>query len=110
MNIERLEQPTQTLYHLNGRFDAHQTTHFKQQTEHIDRDICLDLSDVRFIDSSGIACLIGLHRRCQETGHQLRIIEVQDTVRLILEITKLLQILPVELHRQPVVQMHMRFV
>jgi anti-sigma B factor antagonist len=110
MEIQRQELPFQTLYRLNGRFDAHETIRFKQQTEHIDRDVCLDLSNVRFIDSSAIACLIGLNRRCQETGHQFKIIQVQDTVRLILEITNLLQLLPVELHQQPVGQMPLRFV
>ena len=97
MEIERIDQPSETLYRLTGRFDAHETARFKLVTEIISRDVCLDLSGVRFIDSAGLAAVIGLNRRCQEVACELRIIEVQDPVRLIFEITQLVNVLPIEM-------------
>jgi anti-anti-sigma factor len=97
MEIERIEKPTETLYRLTGRFDAHETARFKLVTEVISKDVCLDLYGVRFIDSAGLAAVIGLNRRCNEIGCELRIIEVQDPVRLIFEITQLINVLPIEL-------------
>ena len=96
MEIELVELPTETLYRLRGRFDAHVTSQFKAITANPQRSVQLDLEGVGFIDSSGLAALVSLYRRCREAGFNLRIVHVQDAVRLIFEITQLAQVLPVE--------------
>ncbi len=96
MEIARSELPTETVYALHGRFDAHETPRFKKVTDAPKRNVRVDLEEVLFIDSSALAALVGLYRRCREAGCELRIINVQDPIRLILEITQLDRVLPVE--------------
>ena len=81
---------------LQGRFDAHEIEHFNQVTQAIHNHLCLDLEGVMFIDSSGLSALVGLYRQCGGRGLRLRIVRVQDPVWLILEITRLLPVLPIE--------------
>ena len=82
---------------LEGRFDAYETDRFREAAAGVAGAVCVDLAGVPFIDSSGLTALIGLYRRCRERGAAMRIVGVQDPVRLILEITHLLEALPVEL-------------
>ena len=81
---------------LQGRFDAHEIEHFNQVTQAIHNHLCLDLEGVMFIDSSGLSALVALYRKCGQRGLRLRIVRIQDPVWLILEITRLLPVLPIE--------------
>ena len=81
---------------LQGRFDAHEVEHFQHVTTVIYNHLCLDLDGVPFIDSSGLSALVGLYRQCAQRGLRLRIVRIQDPVWLILEITRLLPVLPIE--------------
>jgi anti-anti-sigma factor len=81
---------------LHGRFDAHEIEHFTQVTKAIHNHLCLDLEGVPFIDSSGLSALVALYRHCGQRGLRLRIVRLQDPVWLILEITRLLPVLPIE--------------
>jgi anti-anti-sigma factor len=81
---------------LQGRFDAHEVEHFAQVTKAIYNHLCLDFEGVPFIDSSGLSALVALYRQCGQRGLQLRIVRLQDPVWLILEITRLLPVLPIE--------------
>jgi anti-anti-sigma factor len=47
----------------------------------------LDLSAMSFMDSSGLAVLIGARRRAEDAGHQLAIAGVNDHVRRLLDLT-----------------------
>ncbi len=96
MEITLSELLTETVFTLRGRFDAHETPRFKKVTSAPKRNVRVDLEEVLFIDSSALAALIGLYRRCREAGHELLIMNIQDPVRLILEITQLDRVLPVE--------------
>lgn len=50
--------------------------------------VLLDLSRVTFIDSSGIAVLVGAHRRAAEAGARLGLAEPTAGVRRVLELTR----------------------
>ena len=56
--------------------------------------IVLDLSEVSFIDSTGVRAVVLLQRRCVERGTELRIISGSRAVRRIFEISGLLDRLP----------------
>lgn len=96
MNIERLERGNETILRLTGRFDAHQTASFQTVFRSLSGDVCIDLDGVSFIGSSGLAALVSSFRQCRERSARLRIINLQDPVRLILEITRLNSVLPIE--------------
>jgi anti-anti-sigma factor len=51
--------------------------------------VAIDLSQVSFIDSSGLAALIEINNATQDAGQQLTLVNPSRTVRRILEITGL---------------------
>lgn len=59
--------------------------------------ILLDLSDVAFIDSSGVGILVTAHRKATESGAQFGLASPSGTVARVFELTRtnrLLQIFP----------------
>lgn len=53
--------------------------------------VTVDLDQLGFMDSSGISGLIELHRRVEVRGIELRLVNVSDTYRRIIEIDGLTQ-------------------
>ena len=58
---------------LHGELDHHEVRQSmaaidRLLDEYLPRDCALDLSDLRFMDSSGIALILKLHRRMRERG------------------------------------------
>ncbi len=63
------------------------------EPQHTSLDV--DLSSTRFIDSSGLGALVGLHKTlCQRNG-QMRLVHPTPAVRQILELTRLHLILEI---------------
>ena len=61
-----------TVY-LHGELDHHEVRESmavidRMLDEYLPRDCALDLTDLKFMDSSGIALILKLHRRMQERG------------------------------------------
>jgi anti-anti-sigma factor len=59
--------------------------------DHTDRDVVVDLSEVPFLDSSGISVLVHARQVSRERGHTLRVTGEQENVRTVLEVTGLLE-------------------
>ena len=62
----------------------------------LDRDeptVLVDLTEVTFIDSSGIAALTGLHRQLEERRRRLTILGLNDVTRRPFEVLKLDEVL-----------------
>ena len=55
------------------------------RTTHLD----VDMSETRFLDSSGLGALIALHKTVSATQGSLRILQPTATARQILELTRL---------------------
>ncbi len=58
---------------LNGELDHHEVRRSMSAIErlldeYLPRDCALDLTNLKFMDSSGIALILKLHRRMQERG------------------------------------------
>jgi anti-anti-sigma factor len=58
--------------------------------------VLLDFEPLRFLDSSGIATLVGAYRAADERGIRLRIRGCNGTVRHILEVTGVYEVLASE--------------
>jgi anti-sigma B factor antagonist len=58
-------------------------------SEHPDRDVVLDLSEVTFLDSSGISALVHAQQTLHASGHTLGTTSERDHVRKVLEIAGL---------------------
>ena len=53
------------------------------------KSFALDLSNVRLLDSGGLAAMIGLLRAVRDVGGDVRVIAVNEAVRRIFEVTAL---------------------
>ncbi len=61
--------------------------------------LVVNLADVDFLDSSGLAALVQCMNKCRERGGDLHLCTPQQSVRMILELTRLdkaLEIFPTE--------------
>jgi anti-sigma B factor antagonist len=56
------------------------------------KTIVLDLTDVSYMDSSGLGALVGLYVSAKRAGKQLKLINLSDRVRDMLRITNLLSV------------------
>src|SRR5215472_3300471 len=59
------------------------------------RHIILDLSGVQYVDSGGLGAIVGLFSSAHATGGSLKIAGMNERVRHVFHITKLLSILEV---------------
>lgn len=58
--------------------------------------VVIDLSEVRFIDSSGVAFLLQCHRACTGAGLDCRLRDVPRQAQVVLDVLGLRSVLPVE--------------
>ena len=92
VNIERLEGQVAVVIP-EGRLDLASASEFKQALNDAvnagDRILVVDLSKVPFVDSSGLGALISGMKATRLAGGDLRIAQVGEQARLILELTTL---------------------
>ncbi len=67
-------------------------TRLVQLTEEDVDHLVVDLSQVAFIDSSGVSTLLEIMGRLKRAGHRLSLINPRDQVRGVFEVTKMNQI------------------
>jgi len=93
MNISTETSGPFTTIALVGRFDAFETEGYDAVvdpliTEAVPR-LTVDLSNVEFVDSSGLAALVRSMKRCREAGGDLTLHDPSEPVTVILELTRL---------------------
>jgi anti-sigma B factor antagonist len=54
--------------------------------------IVLDLTDVSYMDSSGLGALVGLYISAKRAGKQLRLVNLSDRIKELLRVTNLLSV------------------
>ena len=98
VNIERLEGQVAVVTP-EGRLDLASASEFKQVLNDAvnagDRILVVDLSKVPFVDSSGLGALISGMKATRLAGGDLRIAQVGEQARLILELTTLDKVMKV---------------
>jgi anti-sigma B factor antagonist len=57
--------------------------------------VMVDLSEVSFIDSSGLGALVGAEKEMRGAGHELRLVVTQPQIMRLLELTGLDQVFTV---------------
>lgn len=84
---------------LEGEIDLHRTTELREQLQPLLKakrpEILLDLAQVSYMDSSGLAVLIEAFQATKSYGGNLAICGLQPRVRSIIDIARLDQILTV---------------
>ena len=78
---------------LKGRFDAHEISPVrdwvKAQIDAGKTRLCINLTDVIFIDSSALSTLVQGLKNCREVGGDLVLCSLPQPVRVIIELTRL---------------------
>jgi anti-sigma B factor antagonist len=98
MNVEILQERNEVGFLLKLKGDVDMNTSpdvrsaiaevFKQNTSGM-KALLIDLSQVRYMDSSGIATLVEGMQSCLKTGARLRLFELSPPVRDVFELARL---------------------
>lgn len=93
MNIKSEKKEKSTVIYLSGRFDADVSTSFKtvllDLLEHGEFNYVVDLSEVSFLDSGGLGCLVASLRRVREKDGEIKIASLSNKVRNVFELTRM---------------------
>ena len=77
--------------HLGGELDMSSALSLEERLREIEDDepevLVLDLSELKFLDSTGLRLIIAAHTRAQRAGRRLAIVEGTDAVRRIFRLT-----------------------
>ena len=93
MNASRLSinEGDDNVLHAAGVIDAHTASTLQAAIDahDVDTDVTLDLSDITFIDSSGLRIIVAAHQRFDDAGHRLVLHRPSDAVQRLFGITGL---------------------
>ena len=82
--------------HLRGRFDASQVDRAEAAFDKIERSIVVDFSELTYISSAGLGILVATYRRLNETGENLTLRHMNQSVRNIFRFSGLDRLFKVE--------------
>lgn len=66
---------------LTGRFDAAQEVKAFDVFNQIQKSCVVNFKELEYISSVGLGVLLGTQKRLQETGHQLKLINLNNHIR-----------------------------
>jgi anti-sigma B factor antagonist len=100
-SIEVIERSTgSTAARLAGDLDIVSSDGVKRELAQLVDDghasLVLDLTDVGFVDSSGLGVLVALHRHAESQGGRFAVRAVPPQVQRLFEITRLADLLAIE--------------
>jgi len=89
--VETVELGAETVIVLKGEFDLTGVELFTAAVAQVTpaEALVLDMRDLSFLDSSGLACLVDVYRRAQSEGWSLVLTSPQRAVTTILRLTGL---------------------
>ena len=92
LSIKTEQTNNEVTLKLSGRLDASQVTKLVSSLNTIKQNIRLDLAGVNFVDVRGLSALFAQKQKSAQDQYEFSMTNVQDSVRLIFEITKLDQV------------------
>jgi anti-sigma B factor antagonist len=82
-----VEHGTEGTIELFGRLDASQADKAKAVFENITESTVVDLKDLEYISSLGLGILFSTQIRLKESGHSLKLINMNDHIRDVFKYT-----------------------
>jgi anti-sigma B factor antagonist len=99
IEISTDEQSGAHIYRLRGSLDLATAPSVRAALVEVaaagQHDIVVDLTQLEFLDSTGLGALIGAHRRALENGGNLRLAVGEGRIARLLNITGLMRVFPV---------------
>lgn len=93
MHINFEEKQGIFIFRINGIVDINTSPEFKKAFDHfINEDhnkIVIDLTDVGYIDSSGLATLVEIFKKLRNAGGKFKLVGLSEKIKGLFEITKL---------------------
>lgn len=97
LEIDTYREPDQVVVVLRGELDLGSVEHLEQALSARDGNdgaLVIDLTELQFIDSSGMRVLLGIHAQCLETGRELLVRPGPPAVQRVFELTHIDKRLP----------------
>jgi anti-sigma B factor antagonist len=93
MNYSRIDEAERTELHIRGELDALSVTELRPLLDKVvedgRRDVVVELSDLRLIDSSGVGALVSLYKRVRGAGGSVRFVGVTAQPLVIFKLLRL---------------------
>ena len=92
MSYNEKNTDSSIIIEVSGDVDLDKTDEFRNQVFNAfdkERKVILDMSQVSYIDSSGISVLIESHQKAQELGKDFVILKPSESVTSVIEMAKL---------------------
>ncbi len=100
MNAKYINSEKTLIFNINEEIDHHTTEKIRRRADYeieryIPRKVIFDFNNVSFMDSAGIGMLLGRYKNTVMLGGKVEIINVNKSVRKILEMSGILKIIPI---------------
>lgn len=93
MNYSRVDQGEATTLRVRGELDALSAPELRPLLDELvddaRRDIIVDLSELRIVDSSGVGALVSLYKRVRARGGEVRFVNVRGQPLVIFKLLRL---------------------
>ena len=96
LNIEKKQSDAQTVVALGGRLDTATAPELENQLKELfptTSDLVLDFAALDYISSAGLRVLLVAQKQMNKTGGKMTLINVNDVVQEVLEMTGFVDIL-----------------
>lgn len=99
LQIKHTEKNEQTIISLSGEIDAYTVTKLKETFSTTmnseGQDVIVDLEEVTYMDSTGLGVFVSALKTAKENEGELKLVNVQDRVYRLFQITGLNEIMDV---------------
>ncbi len=99
MKYTRTDNGDETTLEIDGTLDAVTAPDLRSVVEQLvterRKEVTLELSSLRLIDSSGVGVIVSLFKRIRANGGQVRIVGLRDQPRAIFRLLRLDRVFPV---------------
>jgi anti-sigma B factor antagonist len=99
MNHSRTDNGPETVLKIEGTLDAVTAPELRSVVDDLvsesRKEVTLDLTALRLIDSSGVGVIVSLFKRVRANGGQVRIVGLRDQPRAIFRLLRLDRVFPV---------------
>jgi anti-sigma B factor antagonist len=92
LQIETVRSPEETLVRCSGRINSATTADLQSAVRSLiphTKRVVLDLTDVSYMDSSGLGAIVGLYLTARRQECQLKLINLNQRVKELFRLTKL---------------------
>ncbi|MGA8619885.1 MAG: STAS domain-containing protein [Candidatus Sulfotelmatobacter sp.] len=92
LNLETVKTPDETIVHCTGKITSSTTAELQTTVRALipeTKCVVLDLTDVSYMDSSGLGAIVGLYLSAKRQGRLLKLINLNKRLQELFRLTQL---------------------